>query len=159
MNNTRLLKMIIVFLLLVNIGALAFTWIGYKKNTEHRPHRGGSAFEFLKRELNLTEEQQQKLEEMRIAHHDEAEKVHEMAGPMHRRFFHLLDRNDTTAVALLADSMAQCQRQMELLTFKHFKRVREMCNPQQQQKFDEVIQEALRMMAPPRPGEPPSEEK
>ncbi|MGZ3904989.1 MAG: hypothetical protein ACXVC6_14910, partial [Bacteroidia bacterium] len=75
---------------------------------------------------------------------------------MHHRFFDLLhSQNDSALVKQLADSMAFYQVQMELLTYDHFKKIRAICKPDQQKKFDEVINKALEMMGPPRPGGPP----
>ena len=44
--------------------------------------------------------------------------------------------------------------QFELATFYHFQKTRSICTPDQQKKIDEVIDDALRMMAPKPPGPP-----
>lgn len=163
MENTRFLKITIVVLLIINIATLTFMWLSHRHmhnggpamhgHGGHGPHGGpagahGNAFEFLVRELNLTDEQKQKLEKMRDEHHEQAAKMHRQNGPMHHRFFDMLANADTAAVLRLADSMGQFHKNMELMTFAHFKKIRAICTPAQQKKFDEVINEALRMMAP-----------
>jgi Spy/CpxP family protein refolding chaperone len=55
---------------------------------------------------------------------------------------------DTVKVNELADSIVSIQKQIELVTFYHFQKVRAICTAEQQQKFDEVIDEAIRMLGP-----------
>jgi hypothetical protein len=43
----------------------------------------------------------------------------------------------------------------ELGTFYHFQKVRAICDEKQKKKFDEIIKEAARMMAPRRDGQRP----
>ncbi|MBK7159870.1 MAG: hypothetical protein IPH77_15365 [Ignavibacteria bacterium] len=54
----------------------------------------------------------------------------------------------------IASEIANDQKQIELVTFRHFQKVRELCDDTQKKKFDEVIKEALNMMGPnnPPPG-------
>jgi periplasmic protein CpxP/Spy len=167
MDSTRFLKITIVVLLIINIATLTFMWISHRHHAGHMPPPpmhgpggpgGGNAFHFLARQLDLSEEQLQKLEAMRNEHHEAAGQIHRQTGSMHHRFFDLLAGGDSAAVSRLADSMAMLHRQMELLTFDHFRKVRAICTPEQQKKFDEVINEALEMMAPRpphAPGPPP----
>jgi len=157
MENTRFLKIIIIVLLLVNIATLSFMWVSHNRHGGGHmpppPHgRGGpNAFEFLVHELKLDEGQVKQFEEMRNKHHLNVQDIQEKSRDMHHRFFNLLAKNDSTSAVPLADSMAQYQKQIELLTFNHFLQVRAICKPEQQKKFDTVINEALRMMAPKQP--------
>jgi hypothetical protein len=43
----------------------------------------------------------------------------------------------------MLDSMAAAQRRIDSVTFTHFQELRGICTPPQQEKFDEVIGEAL----------------
>jgi len=158
MESARFLKITIVVLLLINISTLVFMWYSKQNHPHHMPpppNGGpGNTSEFLIRELNLDENQQKQFFEMRDKHREAVHEIQEKSGPMHHRFFELLKKvpADSVAALQLADSMSMCQKQIELLTFNHFKKVREICNAQQQTKFDGVIQDALRMMAPKPPG-------
>jgi len=161
MENPRFLKITIIVLLLVNIATLCFMWVSHNRHggahlpPPHHGRGGPNAFEFLVHELKLDESQVKQFEEMRNQHHKNVQDVQEKSHDMHHRFFDLLAKNDSTSAVQLADSMAQYQKQIELLTFNHFMKVRAICKPDQQKKFDEVINEALRMMAPPKgPGGP-----
>jgi periplasmic protein CpxP/Spy len=158
MESNRFLKITIIVLVLVNISTLAFMWSGRKHHEGHMPppHGPNGAFDFLTHELNLDESQIKQFDALRKEHHEEAMIIQEKSRKMHHRFFDLLKNMpaDSLVSAQLADSMAMCQKQMEMLTFNHFKKVRDICKPEQQKKFDEVINEALEMMAPHPPKGP-----
>jgi len=151
MESTKFLKLTIIILLLVNIATLIFMWSNHKRHGGHMPpppHGGAGAFEFLAEELKLDAAQIKQFDEMRTRHHENVRNVQEKSRDLHHRFFDLLATSDSSAAVQLADSMAQIQKQIELLTFDHFKQVRAICKPDQQKKFDKVINEALHMMAP-----------
>jgi protein CpxP len=162
MENSRFLKIAIIVLLLINIATLTFMWTGRKHYDGHMPPppphapRPPAAFEFLTHELNLDEAQIKQFDALRKEHHENAQLIQEKSRKMHHRFFDLLGNTtaDSALSVQLADSMALFQKQMEMLTFNHFKKVRAICKPGQQKKFDEVINEALQMMAPKPPHSP-----
>lgn len=153
MENTKFLKVTIVVLLLINIATLLFMWMG-------RPHPGGPMppppggppriAEYLTHELNLSVEQQKKFQELRDENHEQIEELNKKNGRLHHEYFDILGaaQLDSAKMMQLADSMSQCTKQIELLTFNHFRSVRAICDVEQQKKFDVIIQDALRMMAP-----------
>ena len=163
MESNRFLKLVIIILLLVNIATLTFMWTGRGHHEGHMPpppiprHGGpGTAFEFLVHQLNFDEAQVKQFEALRSAHRQSAEQIRDKNRKMHHRFFDLLKNlpADSVLSMQLADSMALCQKQIEMLTFNHFKELRGICKPDQQKKFDEVINQALEMLAP-KPPRPP----
>jgi protein CpxP len=157
MKSSRFLIVIIIVLVLVNIITLAIMWKGQNHGEEHMPPRGPKgAFDFLTKELNLDEKQMSEFKMMDEKLHKTARTIQEKNHKMHYRFFNLLKISpvDTAASARLIDSMTMCQSQMEILTFNHFRKVRAICTPEQQKKFDEVINKALEIMAPHPPRGP-----
>lgn len=158
MENSRFLKIVIIVLLLVNISTLAYLWMG-------RPHRmppGGpppreDAFNYLRRTLNMDEQEVRQYEQLRDQHHEAIENIQRNARQLRERMFDMLNKPDADSLAVkaISDSIAATQQQIELITFNHFKQVRAILHPDQQKKFDEVIQQALRMMAPPQGPPPP----
>ncbi len=160
MENSRFLKIVIVALLLLNLGTLSYLWMG-RSGTQNGPHPPRQdVFSFLCRELQLDEQQVRKYEELRDEHHQGIEKIQHRGNQLREHFFDLLNVSpvDSNAVKQVADSIAATQKQIELITFYHFQKVRAILKPEQQKRFDEVIQDALRMMAPggpPQGGPPP----
>ena len=152
MDNSKFLKIVIVILLLINIGMLAFIWTTNHPH-DRPPHGGGDAVKFLTHELKLTDAQQKQFEELRNQHHESVEAIQHKSRKVHDDYFNLIGNPaaDSAMVNATADSILALQKQIELITFYHFKSVRAICTPEQQKKFDEVISEALARMAPKSP--------
>lgn len=146
-NKVKLLYIVVVALLLVNTGTLAFIFI-YGAG----PHQSGprEVSKFIIEELRLNDKQQQQYRQLQDEHRRNMETIHEQDRNLHDRYFQLLqgERADSILVNQLVDSIALNRKQTELLTFYDFQKIRGICNAEQQKKFDEIIGEALRMMAP-----------
>jgi Spy/CpxP family protein refolding chaperone len=154
MKKERFYKLVIVLLLLINAGTLAWLWLG---GDSKGPREG--AVEYLAGQLNLDAAQRRQIEALREEHHQGNMEIRNRNKQLHDDFFDALKTSDSTQVESLADSMAALHKKQELLTWYHFKKIREVCNAGQKKKFDELIKETMRRMAPPPPGHlgPPHE--
>ncbi|MES2389413.1 MAG: periplasmic heavy metal sensor [Bacteroidota bacterium] len=143
------LKYIILVLVLLNLSTLG--WLVFFRSPGNSGNRHESPAEYLTRELSLSPEQEEAYEEMRFHHHEAVEGFRRKAGGFRRSIHKILKGQalDSLRIIALSDSVGACQRNIELVTFYHFKEVRALCNAEQQQKFDSVIDEALQMMTPP----------
>lgn len=162
MNKPRFLQIVIILLLLVDAGTITYMLCRSKGGARHDERQGGGgAGAYISKELKFTPEQQKKFDTLRIAHHASVVKLNEQSRVLRDRFFGLMQSSDTMHAVQLADSIAQNQKRVELITFKHFQQVRAICTPEQQKKFDVIIIDALHMMAPPPPPDghrpPPAE--
>ena len=155
MNNTRFLKIVIVLLILVNLGMMAFIWFNspVSKPSDQPPFAPG----FLVKELELSGSQQKNYLGLRGNHRKILGQLQERDKILHTRFFDQLfsEVPDSKSVQALVDSITENRRKMEVLTFDHFMQVRQMLTPDQQKKFEEIFEEVLRMVLPP-PPPPPS---
>ena len=118
----------------------------------------GRSGEFLIRELNLTSSQQDAFGKLRDEHRDKLVLLQEQDRHLHDRFFDVLFQpvSDTLIVKELADSIAGIRRQMELLTFDHFRQLRQLLTEPQKLKFHRVFKQALEQAMPlPGSGGPP----
>lgn len=156
MDNSKFLKVIIIILLLINLGTLGFIWTSRPHGPMPPPRNGGDVFDFLNHELAFSPEQKNQFKDLREEHRKNIEHLREAGRVLHDSFFDLLQDSvaDASSVNQMADSLVANQREIELLTFEHFQKVRNLCNPSQQQAFDQIIKDALRRMAP-GPGMPP----
>ena len=157
MGNTRFLKVVILALLLINIGTLTFMWL-------HRPGVHGfgpnGPADFLIKSIGFDANQQTEFARLRESHQQAMHNFKQQNGDVRQRFYAFLanPQADSTQWQPLADSIAAGQKQIELVTFRHFQAVRALCRPEQQPKFDAVIGEALQNMQPlppPAPAPPP----
>ncbi len=173
-DKNKILAIAVVALLVINIGLLAFLWL-------HRPHmppnppereRGdimdkerdrmpddkdrkvltqGGPKEFLSHELNFSDKQIQDYDKLIEQHQKDIKAIRESMQKDRDSFWDGLSGSGSPESA--ASKIGDDQKQLELITFNHFKKVRELCTDEQKKKFDKVINEALRMMAG--PGGPP----
>ena len=149
-NKTKFLYFIIIALLLMNAGTLTVMFM------HSHPHDGNNLQEvsrWLTEQLKLNAEQQEKYKALQDEHRKNMESIHEQDRNLHDRYFELLhgETIDSVRVNQLADSIAINRKQTELTTFYDFKKIRAICNTEQQKKFDSIIGEVLKMMGrPPR---------
>lgn len=159
-KNNKLLSLLTLLLLVMNVVTLTMVW---KNNKQHNnpglPPIQGPVFEFVTRELNLTEHQQAKYKLLREEHQAQQRPLLDSIRKAKETFFELL--KDTAVseatVAAYNNKGLALQGQLELVNFKHFQKLRAICNNEQQKKFDGIIQTVLRRLAPRPPGPPPGE--
>jgi len=149
--NTRLYRLIILVLFSLNIALIA--GILFKNN---RPKHPPKLSYFLETELNLSVEQKTEYRRMRIAHFRERDQNHREMQQLKDDFFSNMGKNlSSEEISVLADKISEKYVEMDISTFKHFSKLRSICNEEQKLKFDEVIRVALhRRGPPPRRGRP-----
>jgi protein CpxP len=153
-EKSKLLWIAVIGLLLLNFSTLAFIWFHHPPGP-HGPEHGNVA-EYLIHELKLNDEQVKKFEELKENHHEKIEKIQHELRELHKDFFNLMktDSVDSLKVNSVAETISSKQKEIELVTFNHFADVRKICTAEQKKIFDNIIDDAMRMMAP-RPSGPP----
>lgn len=108
---------------------------------------------FIADELDFSEAQKQKLSQLDQEHHKSIRGLMDDGRKLRNRFFEGLKQEQVTDSMILqgAKSIAANQQQIEMQTFRHFKRIRALCNQDQINKFDEIIFDALKRMGGPPP--------
>jgi hypothetical protein len=164
-TKNNILALLVVLLVVANASTLFFFWL-------HRPQSHPTSktpAKFLISELKLDSAQQVKLEILRKEHKDSSEALRAELKEAKEAFFGLLKNSNITDSAKLsaADAVSNITKKLDLVTFNHFKKVREICNSGQQQAFDKIIGEVTMMLSAPRnprmegnrPPPPPPDEK
>ena len=161
-TNNPLLSILILLLLTANIVTLALLWTnksGDKRGKELPPPGvgGGQVFEFVSNELKLASAQREAYKKMRDEHQAGQKPLQDSIRKAKVEFFSLLQQPHVPDSWIEAGSKraSEAEQQLDLLTFKHFQKLRAICNEDQQKKFDEIIQDVLRRMASRRQGPPP----
>jgi uncharacterized membrane-anchored protein YhcB (DUF1043 family) len=150
-NKFRVLWIAIIVLIVLNIGMVAwFTFFAHRAGPPQRL--------FLEKELNFDEKQKESYRVMRDEHFMKARSIREQVKMMKEDFFKSMADSSLTDEDLRKKALAISTEmsELELMTFKHFQQVRQMCTPEQKEKFDEIIDEVLRSMD--RPGPPSGRE-
>ena len=161
-TNNRWLSIITLLLLTANIITLALLWTNKKPQREHRNPRpqqqqGGQIFEFITNELKLDSAQQETYKKLREEHQSQVRPLRDSIGKAKDNFFDLLKQENVSEsmVENFSKKIGNLEQQREIFTFRHFQKLRVICNNEQKIMFDNIIQQALHQMAPakgPRPA-------
>ena len=151
-RNKNLLS-IIVILLLTNIAVLGyFIWFKrpVKKEIAPKEQRTGIS-EQLQKEVGFTDEQ---ISEYKLLKDKQRENIRPMFDDMRKAkdsLFRLLSYPGVTDSMLnsAADGIARRQKMLDLQAFNHFRNVRAICRPEQQEKYDSMILRMFRRMGKP----------
>lgn len=162
-TNNRWLTLFTLLLLTANIVTLALLWThkGNGSNDRKPPPPLGEVFEYLTNELKLDSSQQHTYKQLREEHQGTQRPLQDSIGKAKDAFFALLQQSTTSdsLIQKYSKKIADLEQQKELFTFHHFQKLRAICNPEQQKKFDTIIQDVLKRMAPKRrQGPPPGRE-
>lgn len=151
-SKNKILTGAVILLMLANVALMATLW--WHHRPQRQPERRAPA-DYLVKELGLNNEQQNKLKALASEHHLQSEKIKGKIKDARHQLFSLLQHSGTSdsTKKAAADSVSKQLEELDLLTFDHFQQVRAFCTPDQQKKFDEIIEDVLEMIAsgPPSP--------
>jgi protein CpxP len=171
MNNitkSRLLSTVIIVLLVANIATLT-VFLLKKDDKKMPPPQKGGPFAFLVKELALDSLQIAAYTKLREEHQKNVESFRAEIRNAKDALFELLkdsNVNDSKLQEAL-NNIGEKEKAFDKVVFVHFQRLRNLCTDVQKKKFDEIIQEALRMVpsgppqrqGPPRDGEGPPHDR
>src|SRR5437016_4737490 len=106
MDNSKFFKTVIIILLLINTGTLAFMWMHHPPH-DGPPHERGDVKDFLVHELKLNNDQQNQFEMLKQQHHEAVEELQHKGRKAHDNYFNLLGNPnaDSVMVSNGADSI------------------------------------------------------
>ncbi len=160
-TNNRWLSVITLLLLTANIVTLALLWTNKSNDKAERqlpPPPQGQVFEFLTYELKLDAGQQEAYKKLRDEHQDGIRAIRDSIQRKAKEALFALLKQPNVPDSVVHEYSARAvaaDQQIDEFTFHHFQKLRAICNAEQQKKFDEIILEALRRMAPPKHMGPP----
>ncbi len=143
---------LVVLLLLANTYALYRFW---KQGGGARPNHPRDIQAFLIRELSLDASQAEQYEVLVQQHRKAADSIRPAIRSAKEEMFSLIGDAQVgdSVVVQAAQRVAALSTELDLRTMAHFRDIRKLCRPDQQQRFDALLLEVARMMsAPPPPG-------
>jgi len=154
-NRNKWLAIAVLLLIAFNVATLIAFWLIRDRRPGPPPEQRSGVVEFLAKELGFDSMQKQKLAHLHDEHQIKMKEVRENNREAKKVFFDLLQQHDIPDSTLqkAATASAKYDAETDMLTFRHFQKVRDLCTESQKKKFDAVIQQVLRMMAPPPPGD------
>ncbi len=141
----------ILVLMLINIGMMC--WIWFMPKMPNQPERF-----FLERELNFDENQRNAYRKMRKEHFDGNHEIHEQIKIKKEAFIKQMTKSNLSDEELMTQSVEieTMAAQINVRNYKHLQAVKKMCTPEQQQKFDEIMDKIAFQISkpqmPPRPN-------
>lgn len=144
-----------VVLILMNITTLTALWWMTNAKADRKPPQGG-AIQYLIKELQLDSVQQIRITALRDEHREQVQSLRRKNREAKDAFFGLMQQEGISEAAIneAASNSVRYDAELAKVTFDHFKKIRTICTPSQQGKFDDIIHEVLRMQAGPQ-GPPP----
>ncbi len=143
-NNNRTVFWILIFLVLINITALA-TYFIYMRKPVNEP-MPGSGFKYgvaLKQELSLTPDQSIKVNEINAAYKASSEPI--VAAIKEEKAVLLEELSepdiDTNLVTNLANEVVIEQKKLQMANIKQFLDLKKVCTPEQTKKLSQIYSE------------------
>lgn len=155
LNKNNILVSLVILLLLANTATLVNYWMKRPKGPKAPPPAQPS--QYLINTLKLDKGQQEKYLALVKEHQEASMPLLKQLKASKDSMFQLIGQNDISdsLVMKAANQAGKVMEELDLLTFRHFREVRKICNPGQQEIFDNIIQDMLSMMGPRgRPGGP-----
>ena len=110
---------------------------------KHGPPGGEKLNRFLKNELQLSDEQNKRFKELRQQHREKMRQLREELHQLHEAFHnsHTSGTPNKQQLEQKADELTQKERELKQLNIEHFLSMRQLLQPEQRQRFDELFKE------------------
>lgn len=152
-QKPKLLTFTIIGLFILNLATLGYLWFSrphgllQPRNMNPRMEQRGG---FLEEQLNLNDNQRDEFLKLKEEHHKLAEPLQDSIHILKDRMFDIISSGqaDTLKAGEIARSIGECQKQLELVAFNHFSKMRGICDDNQKQKFDKVMKNVMMMVGP-----------
>ena len=154
-SRNKPLIFIIAVLLLTNIAVLSY-FLWFKKPAEPRRGDGGRGIETqLQNDVGFNEDQLVQYRQLRDEQKKALKPMFEDIRKAKDSLFSMISVNVSDSVVnSLADAIAQKQKTIDLRMFNHFKKIRDLCKPDQLAKYDSLVMRLMKKM-----GKPPRREQ
>jgi protein CpxP len=139
----------IVVLFVLNLFTLGYVMFGHRDKPQF-PFGPQGPQGRIEERLKLAPEQQKQFEELKKEHRGPMEILQKNSKDLHDKYFDLLksDNPNIPARDSLLQVMAKNQSEMDKVTFDHFKKLKDICTPEQKKLYDVFIDEISRSTMP-----------
>jgi periplasmic protein CpxP/Spy len=146
MKTNKLLVFAAIALLIINVVLAYFLWNSKKQHP--REKRGGDRGDWIVNELKLDDNQKAEHKKIKDAHFAAMKPIFDSITSARRNLYELL--KDSTVSDSIVNSytriIGENHAKLSQNTFDHFKKIRAICNPEQQRKLDTLVQKVVQDM-------------
>jgi thiamine biosynthesis lipoprotein ApbE len=151
MKGNRVLLVIIAVLLLTNVGMLLYFTGSGKKEEKKTLSRAERAAEMMRKDVGFTNDQVEEYKQLRQRRDDEMKDLNANLRAERAKLMELLRQQDVpdSVVMNVARAIGEKTVPVEIAFYQHFKRVKQICTPEQQPRYDSML---MRIMVRGIPG-------
>jgi Spy/CpxP family protein refolding chaperone len=151
--NTRLTNTILIVMLILNVGFIGAWWMTHTKG--HRMHHEvgpqdmkDKGMMFLTKRLGLDDNQKTQAEKIFVAHSTQMKKCQMEIGRFQKEILKSVaeDKPDSIRAFQYADSIGACRLLMQKEFYRSTMAIRQICNPEQKKKCDELMEDMMKRM-------------
>ncbi|MEN9597907.1 MAG: hypothetical protein RL596_218 [Bacteroidota bacterium] len=149
--NNKFINLLLIILLVGNMITMGVFWWRQSENPNNQPRQQRrEVLEFLVKELNMSPQQREQLEQLRQDHRRQVPELRREIDIQKEKFFGYLKDTSLSALALdsLFEPVGNAERAFEKSVWLHFSHIRAVCTPTQKEEFDSIVFEALKIMRP-----------
>ncbi|HWC52851.1 MAG TPA: Spy/CpxP family protein refolding chaperone [Chitinophagaceae bacterium] len=127
-----------------NIALLGFMFFG-KKDDRKSSERGKSFSDYFEKQLGFTPEQSAQFHQLRDKHFENIRPILKEVRKAKDSLFSIMRLPEIPDSLLenAAENLAQKEKAQELQSFRHFRKVRDLCTEEQKPKFDTLISKII----------------
>lgn len=158
-NRNKWWALAFILLIALNVATLLTFWLVKEKRQGPPPMQASGIVGFLSAELSLDSVQKKQLEQMMEEQQRQMQEIRRNNRDAKDAFFALLKQDTVSDAAIdsASKNASKYDSEMDAMTFRNFRAIRNLCTDAQKQKFDNILHQVLRMMTGPggRPQGPP----
>jgi Spy/CpxP family protein refolding chaperone len=149
--NFKIEHWIILFLLVTNVSTIATFWYHKKAETKERelvqdsvPLRTGQGFgRMLKERLNLSDEQNQQMRDIRRGYHQQSNQITNQMQAVRTEIYQEMIKTppDTVKIEKLAGEIGSLHKNLKMETVRFYGRMKANCQTSQQPQLDSLFKE------------------
>lgn len=140
MKEKRFYQVLVIVLVILNVGIISF-FLLTRNPPQERGRKRMDAMRMFDRRLDLSASQKQNFDSLRQSHFNQIREVQQNIMQNKRILYREMKSGvvDQGRVDSLTLELGMLHRQMERVTFHHFREMREQLEPQQAEKFDSLL--------------------
>ena len=147
MNKSKLMKFVVVVLLISNLALIAFVFSGRRRPAHEGPR------DIIIERLHFNQKQVEEYDKMITGHRKSIDEMQAKMLRLKKSLYGTLIDNSTGSNDSLRTAIGNVQIEIEKINYDHFQDIRKLCDAEQQQSFNLLVNDIAELFRPMRrPG-------
>ena len=143
-KKIKILSILVAVLVLLNVALLAYMWFAPHPMMHgvRPPHHGPAGL--VEQDLKFDDVQKERFEMMKHGHHESMMRLDDTERELHKLLYQkLIESLPVASVDTIIVQISALQRLRDSITYSHLIEVRQLCKPDQQKIFDEMLKRPM----------------